>query len=415
MSSVGSEALTASPNVSIRYAAKGAFDARSALIRLFAFFQRKRVVILKSNPRLCAEVLAASDTKGTFLEYLLATPSWRPIYSIESVDGELWKQLAHDFKGVMNQTQWRERLTPITQKYLAQLVPVAVIDSPAIARFTVRVLFEVLFEKPITAADEDLFYAASLEWRKEIAVKGPANPQVKQAFWTRLTELVQGSAFQAGLDKYAADPSRWLSLFAQPFLISPQINVSDIFVAVFRFLRADPVLLAQAQGWARANDKPRLGGVLLESIRLQHPFPILERELLKDTVLQGQSYAAHTQFFILVDQFEQEAEFQPERWLLPTAQNPYAALPFTVGPRTCVGKPIAMELMTEMLRALLTQFPLEAIQPQNGHLYSGRDNDGKPLPGETRYQLRVFARGLWHSLLIGLGLRPRTGRCPFHP
>ncbi len=417
MLSDGSKIPGESPSLSLRYATQGGFDARSALIRLFAFVQRKRVVILKSDPRLCGEVLAASDTKGTFLEHLFATPSWSPIYSIESVDGELWQQLARDFKTVMSQTSWRERLTPITQRYLADSARKvdATVDAEEIARLTLRVLYEVLFEHSISPADEILFYQASLEWRKEIAIKGRARPEIKQAFWTRLSQIVSASSFKAGLQTYAADPARWLSLFAQPFLISPQINVGDILVATFQFLRADPELLARTREWAQNGDKSRLGGVIQEAIRLKHPFPILERELKKDTIFQGKSYAAHTQFFILVDQFEQDPKFDPERWLAPASQNPYSAMTFTAGPRMCVGKPIAMELLIELLKSFLTQFPLEKIHPEIGHLYSGRDNDGKTTTRETMYQLRVFARGLWHSLLIGLGLKPRTGRCPFHP
>jgi hypothetical protein len=417
MLSDGSEKRAALPSLSIRYATGRRFDARSALIRLFAFAQRKRVVILDSNPQLCGEVLASSETKGTFLEHLIATPAWNPIYSIESVDGDLWRQLAHDFKAVMSQLRWRERLTPLTRKYSSEWAESAlngsVVDAESVARLTLRVLFELVFERRIGTADETLFYEASLEWRKEIAVKGSANRKVKAAFWARLKEFIEDSPFRSGLTTYAGDPSRWLSLFAQPLLISPQINISDIFVAVFRFLRADQEQMARARAWAQAGDKPRLAGVLLESIRLQHPFPILERELPKDAVFQGHRYLAGTQFFILMDQFRQDQRFDPERWLAPAAQNPYTALPFTAGPRMCAGKPIAMELMVELLRSFLTEFPEDRLQPQIGHLYSGRDNDGKTNRQETLYQLRVFARGLWLSVLIGLGIRPRTGRCPF--
>ena len=394
-----------SGKTSMRYGG-GAIDARSALMRLFGILQRKKIVILDSNPKLCGEILAASDTKGTFLEHLFATPAWHPLYSIESMDGERWEQLARDFKKLMGQIGWRERLTPLTHKHAQTLV--GVVDSEAIAKLVVRILFELLFETPMSAEDETLFYQASLEWRKEIAVKGEANSKIKQDFWSRLTHLVADSKFKDGLDSYKSDPSCWLSLFAQPFLISPQINISDIFVTVFHYLKADTKLLDQAKKWAAEGDKARLDGIILEAIRLKHPFPILERELKKDLTAHGEHYTSGTHIFILLDRFKQDQDFDPERWLQSAADNPYHSIPFAAGPRMCVGKPIAMELLVEILKILLLQFSIENVQPQLGHLFSGRDNDGKETKGESRHQAKIFSRALWKSFRMG-----RSG-CPFH-
>ena len=389
---------------SLRYGG-GAFDARTVLIRIFCFLQRKKAVILRSDPRRCGEILAASATKGTFIEHLFAIPAWHPIYSIESTDGPLWEQLSQDFKKLMGVIGWRERLTPLTRQHAGSLT--GLVDAEAISRLVARILFELLFCKAISSDDETLFYQASLEWRKEIALKGKANVLVKSAFWNRLAELVADSPFKDGLDSYKADPACWLSLFAQPFLISPQINVSDIFVTVFHYLRANPASMEAAMGWAAQDDKARLGGVVLESIRLRHPFPILEREV------------ADTQFFIVLDRFEQDQRFDPERWLQAPSENPYYSIPFAAGPRMCVGKPIAMELLVELLKVFLLDFSPEQIQPQRGHLYSGRDNDLRRYKGEFRYQAGVFLRGLWRSLILGQrGARtapstPPASGCPW--
>jgi len=391
---------------SMRYGG-GSIDARSILMRLFGILQRKKVVILDSNPKLCGEILAASDTKGTFLEQLFATPAWHPIYSIESMDGERWEQLSRDFKKLMAQIGWRERLTPLTHKHAKSLVESLrsdsnrMVDSEAIAKLVVRILFELLFEIPMSLEDETLFYQASLEWRKEIAVKGAANSQIKRDFWSRLTHLVEGSKFKDGLDSYQSDPSCWLSLFAQPFLISPQINIGDIFVTVFHYLKADPKMLEQARKWAGEGDKARLDGIILESIRLRHPFPVLERELKKDLTTQGEHYTLGTHIFILLDRFKQDQTFDPERWLQSAIDNPYYSIPFAAGPRMCIGKPIAMELLVELLKIFLLQFSIENIRPELGHLYSGRNNDGKEIKGEFHYQIKIFVRTLWKSFRMG--------------
>ncbi|MBK9072054.1 MAG: cytochrome P450 [Myxococcales bacterium] len=397
----------------LRYG-NGPVDIRSWLMRAVGALQRKPTVILDADPQLCGRVLAASDTKGTMLETLIATPAWHPIYSIESVDGELWQQLSNDFKLLMKDLHWHQRLAPIARRELSALANHTgtrvdgVVDAEAISRVVLRVLYELLFDAPIAEADETLFYRASIQWRKEIAVKGVADEAIKQQFWSRLGDIVHTSRFSQGMSTYAHEPSRWLSLFAQPFLISPQINISDIFVSVFHFLRADEALRAQVTCWATSyreghieeptagasNARGLLEGVLLEAIRLRHPFPVLERELQADLVTATKTYRAGTHFFILLDKFKQDQTFDPRRWLLPHAENPYAALPFAAGPRMCVGKPIATELLVEMLASLLTEFPFDAIAPTQGHMFSGRDNDNTETLTESLYQVRVFGRVL---------------------
>jgi len=396
----------ASGSLSLRYAGSR-WDIRSGLMHFAAFLQRRKVVILKSNPSLCGEILSASDKKGDFLEHLIATPAWHPIYSIESMDGPLWEQLASDFKKLMAQLGWRERLGPLSRSSIDELSlsvqsgKIEVIGAEEISRLSLRILYELLFDQKISNDDETLFYQASLEWRKEIAVKGKANAQIKSKFWHRLSEIVAASRFKEGLVSYEKDPSSWLSIFAQPFLISPQINLSDIFVSVFHYLRADPALLEKAKDWARTDQRPLLDGILLEAIRLKHPFPILERELKKNLTAEGKHYSAGTQFFIILDELRQDQSFLPERWLAKPSQNPHFSIPFGSGPRMCIGKPIAMELMIDLLKAFLLRFEIEVIQPEKGHLYSGRNNDGGETLAETWYQLKVFSRVLWKSLCLG--------------
>lgn len=118
---------------------------------------------------------------------------------------------------------------------------------------------------------------------------------------------------------------------------------------------------------------------------------------------------------MLMDKFENEeheSAFSPERWTKPANENPFHHIPFAAGPRMCVGKPIAMELMHEMLKAFLIQYPIEFLEPEIGHLYSGRDNDGKESFKESFYQIKIFVRAIWQSFWIGLG-KEKLARCPF--
>jgi len=403
---------------SIRYGG-GSIDLRSLFLRLTGFLQKKRVVIVKSNPELCADILNASDTKGTFVEKMIATPAWHPVVSTESVDGQQWQDLAAHFRSIMIQLNWRERLNPLCKKYIDSLLTrvqtdlVLAVDAEEISKITLRILFELLFDFPISKADERLFYLASLEWRKEIGLKGTADSEIKQEFWQRLVELVGRSKFPLSSHFGSENDDLLVSAIAQPFIISPQINVSDIMVAAFQLMRDEGETWEKAKEWAKANNRAKLGGILLESIRLRHPFPILEREVPSGSKILGQILRVKTQYFLLLDQFEQDQKFLPERWLKKSGENPYHAIPFGLGPRMCVGKPIAMEIMTELLVSFLTEFPSDRIQPHVGHLFSGRDNDKSTGIRESFYQLKTLLGCLGQSFLLGRASRTQSTGCPW--
>jgi hypothetical protein len=73
---------------------------------------------------------------------------------------------------------------------------------------------------------------ASWEWRREIAVRGRADPRIKAAAVDVLLQLLLSSPHL-----FPLFGERWrepccYSLIMQPFLLSPMINVGDILVAV---------------------------------------------------------------------------------------------------------------------------------------------------------------------------------------
>ena len=391
----------------IRYGS-GSFELRKYFIRLCAWLQRKPVLILENDPLLCTAILASSDKKGSFVEHLFAIPAWQPIYSIESEDGARWKALSMNCCQVFRTLRWKEQIPLQVTAFIQALADAMrldqslVMDAEQVSRITLKVLYKILFEQTIAPKDETLFYNASIEWRKEIALKGAGDYRVKEAFCQHLTETISASSYGAGLIKdHARDPVLWLSVFAQPFILSPQINVSDIMASVFLFLRADPVLYSATRKKAMEDDDAYLNAVIMESIRLQHPFPILERELCVDMIIQGRNYPAGTQVMMILDRFIQNAAFDPQTWLEPGLKHPFEGLLFGAGKRICLGKALAKQLMVEMLKSMLVLIPDIKIQPGLGHLYSGRDNDSKASFRESLYQMRVFGRALWRSFNIG--------------
>lgn len=383
----------------IRYGG-GPFDFRKAFIRTCARLQRKQVVILDKDPELCAEVLAGSETKGTFLEHLIAIPAWRPIRSIESEDGARWKELASHSRTILHNLRWKDRVSPLVAKHVS-LLGEGTIGAEQVSTLALQVLVELLFEQPLSPTDAQLFYRASVEWRKEIGVKGRADLNVKEVFCRRLTELLRDSQYGAGVGEHASDPQVWLSVFAQPFIISPQINVSDVMVAVFKCLTADQGQFAEAKRRTAAGDDAYLDAVIMESMRLAHPFPILERELRVPMTFDGETYPPGTQVLITLDRFVQDPTFNPQSWLSLGSKHPFHPLLFGAGQRVCLGKALAKALMLEMLRAFLPLEPAQRLQPSLGHLHSGRHNDSQQSLQESLYQLRVFSRALWRSHLIG--------------
>ena len=391
----------------IRYGG-GAFKLRHYFIKLCAWLQRKPVLILDRDPLLCSSIMANSDKKGSFVEHLFAIPAWQPIYSIESEDGARWKLLSMNCCQVFRTLRWKETLPLQVASCLEALADKInndsslVMNAELVSRSALQVLYELIFEHPIDAADETLFYQASLEWRKEIALKGVGNVAIKQAFCQRLSLIIKQSRYAEGFtdEQHLNDPALWMSVFAQPFILSPQINVSDIMVSVFSFLRAEPSLYEVARIKAKEGDEAYLNALIMESIRLQHPFPILERELCSDMIIEGKTVPAGTQVLMIMDEFNQSSVFNPQNWLA-NDKNTFEGLVFGAGKRICLGKALAKALMVEMLKSMLIHLPDLKIQPGLGHLYSGRDNDHKGSFNESVYQIKVFGRALWRSFKIG--------------
>lgn len=326
---------------------------RAVFAALFsAFFWRKGVRMVRvRDPAVGVAVLAASDAKGDGLEARLACPAWQPALSLESVDGPLWREMRDDFNALMRVVPPPAKLQAAAAARLdALLASDQVIDADAVVRWSAGTFIEYLFDIQEWRPEFEVFVAASWEWRRQIAVRGEADPAVKAAAVRCLTHtLLPASPRLWALHGEAWREPRYYSLILQPFLISPCINLSDIAVG-----------LAAAPPGASAD----------EAVRLMHPFPILER-LVEAPVLHPATgkvavpAGAHAIMF--------------------TADLAHAAPPFPIfgaGPRACPGGPLMAPVLT-LMQAKLVGCP--RFQPAQGHTSSGRHNDANWSLAETLY------------------------------
>jgi len=309
-------------------------------------------------------VMRASDEKGAALERYVASPAWRPVVSLESIDGPLHKAMLADLHRLIAALPPPVALQVISQRRCDALKAAGqVIDAEAVAALSMAAVVEYLFGTALDGTRElQVLVDASWEWRKEIAVRGKADMATKEAAVAVVLCLLRADAKKLWplFGERWCEP-RYYSLILQPFLLSPCINVGDIAVT----LRAQPKLS------------------LDEAIRVAHPFPIFERFMRTDVKGADGRVAVKAGTQVIV--FTSDLSAADAVWPV-----------FGCGPRACAGTNLALALMRP-LHATLRE--LEQFRPSLNHRYSGRNNDGAVGFAETLYFLKtvlpvvLFSRG----------------------
>ena len=323
---------------------------RKACFTLFGLLRGVPLVNV-TDAETAMAVLRLSDEKGAALERFVATPAWLPILSLESVDGPLHRAMLGDLHTLMATLKPPSALQVIARRLcdgaLAEGRP---IDAERVAQISTAAFIEYLFDQQWQPESMQVLVDASWEWRKEIAVRGRADAAVKARAVAATISLIRGHAALWSLFGERWSTPRYYSLIMQPFLLSPAINVGDIAVTLAR--------------------RPELS--VEEAIRSAHPFPILERFVREDVVTgDGRTLVrAGTQVIVFT------SDLAGETWP-----------PFGAGPRACAGTSLALALLRPM-HASLRSHPL--FQPDKGHRYSGRNNDGAISVREALYFARII-------------------------
>jgi len=113
---------------------------------------------------------------------------------------------------------------------------------------------------------------------------------------------------------------------------------------------------------------PYLSAVVSESLRLYPPVWLMVRESTAPFELDGAAYPEGLQVLISpfvvhhdARWFREPERFLPERWLDNSTRGlpPFAYLPFSGGPRLCIGRPFALMEVSLVLATVLSQWRLE--------------------------------------------------------
>ncbi|XP_033222770.1 cytochrome P450 4C1-like [Belonocnema kinseyi] len=116
-----------------------------------------------------------------------------------------------------------------------------------------------------------------------------------------------------------------------------------------------------------------LDRVIKENLRLNPSVPIVGRTLTKDIVLDGHLLPSGCNLIIDIFNLHRDPEvwncplkFDPNRFLLENCRgrHSYAYVPFSAGPRNCIGQKFAMIELKIVLTALLRKWRLKSARTQ---------------------------------------------------
>jgi hypothetical protein len=319
----------------------------------------------QNNIELVNKIIRLQD-KGKFIEYLVATPAWSPVISLESVDNDKWHEVKNNFLKFTN-IFYTDHKINLLQNYIENytnqyLNSNHIIDSELISKITVQSFCKFLFDVEINLIDLNMLYQASLEWRKEIAMKSKGNVSIKMNAINLILNYIKNNNKIYIIFNEKWEKPEYYSVILQPFIISPMINVSDIMVSVQTLLSKSLI----------SNNEVITNDLINKIIYSYHPFPILERF---DPV-------TNTQYFIPLDQLTNFHNYS----------NLYKNLVFGAGHRKCSGQLYAYTILNKFIELYFKH--QQNFDPLFKHKYSGRNNDKLHFK-ETLYMGKMLLKLLF--------------------
>ncbi|KPJ15728.1 Cytochrome P450 4C1 [Papilio machaon] len=118
------------------------------------------------------------------------------------------------------------------------------------------------------------------------------------------------------------------------------------------------------------NEMKYLECCIKESLRLHPSVPLIARYITEDVILSGHTVPANSNILIHIYDLHRRQEiypepekFIPERFLPENSINrhPYTYIPFSAGPRNCIGQKMAMLEMKTYMSGLMRRFRLQPV------------------------------------------------------
>lgn len=116
--------------------------------------------------------------------------------------------------------------------------------------------------------------------------------------------------------------------------------------------------------------------VILESLRMYPPVPIIARKLNEDVQLTSENYILPAGCTVVIgtlkihrspEIYPNPDTFDPDNFLPERTQNRhyYSFIPFSAGPRSCVGRKYAMIKLKILLSTILRAYRIKSAVPQS--------------------------------------------------
>ncbi|GMR44909.1 hypothetical protein PMAYCL1PPCAC_15104, partial [Pristionchus mayeri] len=113
-----------------------------------------------------------------------------------------------------------------------------------------------------------------------------------------------------------------------------------------------------------------------ESLRLMPPVPIIGRTLTEDLEIEGVTLPKGLLVMVMPllthrdpEHFEHSLDYYPDHFLpeKEAARHPYAFIPFSAGPRNCIGQKFALSEEKTLLSWFFRRFSVESVEPYPGN------------------------------------------------
>ena len=119
------------------------------------------------------------------------------------------------------------------------------------------------------------------------------------------------------------------------------------------------------------NQLSYLDAVIKETMRLIPPAPVIMRKITNEYKSGDYTIPKGVEIFIFIlglhmnpEVYEHPTQFRPERFLIGNqseTENPFNYMPFSAGPRNCIGQKYAKIEMKVILAKILIKFNVKSI------------------------------------------------------